>query len=39
MRAMELFINNPIEDKSDTEAEDNKLTQANLDELPASFSN
>jgi hypothetical protein len=38
MRAMELFVNNLIEDNSDTEVEDDKLTQAELDELAASFS-
>ena len=40
MKAMELFINNPIKDESDMEEEDtDKLTQAKLDELTASFSN
>ena len=39
MKAMELFINNPIEDESDTgEASDDDLTQAELEELAASFS-
>jgi hypothetical protein len=38
MRAMELFVNNLIEDNSDTEVEDDKLTQAELDELAASSS-
>ena len=38
MKAMELFINNPIEDESDMEEDTDKLTQAELDELAASFS-
>ena len=38
MQAMELFINNPIEEESDLEEESKELTQAELDELTASFS-
>ena len=38
MRAMELFINNPIEEESDFEEESDELTQAELEELAASFS-
>ena len=38
MQAMELFINNTIEDDSDMEEETDELTQAKLDELTASFS-
>ena len=38
MKAMELFINNAIEDESDMEEDTDKLTQAKLDELAASFS-
>jgi hypothetical protein len=36
MHVMEIFVNNPVEDDSDTE--DDELTQAKLDELAASFS-
>jgi hypothetical protein len=35
---MEIYINNPIEDESDVESGDEELTQAELDELAASFS-
>jgi hypothetical protein len=39
MRDMELFVNNPIDDESDMEERsDDDLTQAELDELAASFS-
>jgi hypothetical protein len=38
MREMEIYINNPIEDESDVESGDEELTQAELDELAASFS-
>jgi hypothetical protein len=37
MRIMELFINNPIKDESNMEEQSDKLTQAKLDELAASF--
>jgi hypothetical protein len=38
MREMEVYINNPIEDESDVDSGDEELTQAELDELAASFS-
>ena len=38
MREMEVYINNPIESGSDTDSGDKELTQAELDELAASFS-
>jgi hypothetical protein len=38
MREMEVYINNPIESGSDTDSGDEELTQAELDELAASFS-
>jgi hypothetical protein len=38
MREMEVYINNPIKSGSDTNSGDEELTQAELDELAASFS-
>ncbi len=38
MREMEVYINNPIESRSDTDSGDEELTQAKLVELTASFS-